>query len=207
MNENALRREIVEIGRWMWKKGYVAANDGNISARLSDGTLLVTPSGVSKGRMTAEMILRLDTRGNVEGHGRISTEVRMHQEVYRQRSDVSAVVHAHPIYATTFAAAELGLERPLLPEIIVFLDKIPLASYATPSTDEVPDSIRELIADHNALLLSHHGALTVGRTLEEAYLAMERVESYAQIVFNLMLLDRVREIPPEAVEKLKKLKI
>lgn len=205
--EEALRREIVDIGETMWQKGYVAANDGNISVRLPDGSLLVTPSGVSKGRMTPEMILRLDLKGNVEGNGRISTEVQMHQEVYRQRPDVMAVVHAHPVYATTFAAAEMALERPLLPEIVVFLDKIPLASYATPSTDEVAQSIREIIRDHNALLLSHHGALTVGTSLEEAYLAMERVESYSHIVFNLMLIGRVKELPQAAVERLKDLQV
>lgn len=205
-SEVSLRQEIVDIGRWMWEKGFVAANDGNISVRMPDGSLLVTPSGVSKGMMNPEMILRLDVRGNVEGKGRISTEVQMHQEVYRQRPDVSAVVHAHPIYATTFAAAELSLDRPLLPEILVFLKEIPLAEYATPSTKEVALSIRELIKGHDALLLSHHGAVTVGSSLKEAYYAMERVESYAHIVFNLMMLDRVKELPHGAVERLKNLR-
>ena len=207
MTEWALRQEIVEIGRRMWQRGYVAANDGNISVRLDDGSLLVTPTGVSKGFMEPDAILRLDPYGNVvTGGRRVTTEVQMHLAVYRECPDIRTVVHAHPPYATTFAAAEMPLNRPILPEIVVFLDEVPLAPYATPSTDEMGKSLQGLIPDYKAILLSHHGLITTGQTLMEAYFQLERVENYAQVVFNLMMMDRVRELPAEAVEKLKKLR-
>jgi L-fuculose-phosphate aldolase len=206
MTQLALRQEIVEVGRRMWQRGYVAANDGNISVRLEDGSLLVTPTGVSKGFMAPDSILRLDAHGNVvSGGGRITTEVQMHLAVYKECPEIRTVVHAHPPYATTFAAAELPLERPILPEIVLFLDKVPLAPYATPSTDEMGKSLHGLIPQYKAILLSHHGLITMGQTLMEAYFQLERVENYAQVVFNLMMMDRVRELSAEAVEKLKKL--
>lgn len=207
MDRVHLGMDILAIGRRMWLRGFVAANDGNISTRLADGSYLVTPSGVSKGLMEQDSLLRIDGSGNLlSGAGKITTEIGMHLMVYRNRPDVQAVVHAHPPYATTLAAAELPLDKEILPEIVVFLGQVPLAPYATPSTPEVASSIRPFLADYDAMLLSHHGVLTYGASLDEAYAKLERVESCAQIYFNLLQIGRVRELPPEAVEKLKELR-
>ena len=207
MAREQTEKEILAIGRRMWRQGYVAANDGNISVRLADGSFLVTPSGVSKGRMRPGTLLRVDSNGGLlAGKGTVTSELGMHLMVYRQHPDVRAVMHAHPPYATTLAAAELPLDKEILPELVIFLGQVPLAPYATPSTPEVAASIQPFLADHDAILLSHHGVLTYGSTLEDAYAKLERVEACAQIYYNLLLLDRVRVLPPEAVDKLKSLR-
>ncbi|HEX2952782.1 MAG TPA: class II aldolase/adducin family protein [Bacillota bacterium] len=205
--EEKLRSEILEIGRRMWQRNYVAANDGNISVRLDDERYLITPSGVSKGFMDAGSILVVDREGNIlEGTGKASSEMKMHLMIYQLRSEIQAVVHAQPIFATTFAAAECALDIPILTEVAQTIGNIPLAPYATPSTDEVPESIRPLIPRHDAILLSHHGVVTYGKSLIDAYDKMERVEHYAAILFNLMTLNRVETISPENLVKLQEVK-
>jgi ribulose-5-phosphate 4-epimerase/fuculose-1-phosphate aldolase len=162
-SDDQLRRDIVEVGRRLYERGFVASNDGNISIRLDDQRILTTPRSVSKGFMTPEMMVVVDHDGKkIAGERDASTELLMHLEVYRHRPDVKAVVHAHPPLATGFAVAGIPLNRAVLAEVITTLGSIPIADYGTPSTRELPDAVRRYIKAHDGLLLANHGALTVG---------------------------------------------
>ena len=211
VTEYELRQEMVRVGRLLWERGYVAATDGNLSARLGSDRLLVTPSGVSKGFLSEHdlVVIGLEGGGQARGPaptggraGRPSSEILMHLEVYRQRPDVRAVVHAHPPAAIAFSIAGVTLARCVLPEVIVTLGGIPTTEYATPGTTEVSESIRQALRSYDALVLAHHGSLTVGKTLWEAYLLLEKVEQTAQITLAAQQLGRVHTLPPEAVQKL-----
>jgi L-fuculose-phosphate aldolase len=205
--EYELRQEMVRVGRLMWERGYVAATDGNLSARLGRDRLLVTASGLSKGFLSVDDLVVISLDGDpvasYRGRGqRASSEISMHLQVYRQRPDVNAVVHAHPPLATAFSIAGVSLARCVIPEVVVTLGGIPTTEYATPGTGEVSASIREAIRDHDALILAHHGSLTVGKSLWEAYLRLEKVEHTAQITLAAQQLGRVGMLAPQAVEKL-----
>lgn len=205
--EHELRAEMIRVGRLVWERGYVAATDGNLSARLGPDRLLVTASGVSKGFLSDEDLVVIGVDGELvpsyRGRGRQpSSEISMHLEVYRQRPDVHAVVHAHPPLATAFSIAGVSLARCVIPEVIVTLGGIPTAEYATPGTTEVPASIRRAIQDYDAIVLAHHGSLTVGDTLWEAYLRLEKVEHTAEITLAAQQLGQVNTLSPQAVEKL-----
>lgn len=207
LSEHELRREMIRAGRLMWERGFVAATDGNLSARMGANRLLVTASGVSKGFLSDEdlVVIRMDgeTVSSYRGRdARPSTEIALHLEVYRQRPDVNAVVHAHPPLATAFSIAGVSLARCVIPEVIVALGGIPTAEYATPGTPEVPVSIRQAIGDYDAMILAHHGSLTVGDTLWEAYLRLEKVEHTAEITLAAQQLGQVNTLSPQAVEKL-----
>ena len=207
LSEHELRREMIRVGRLMWERGYVAATDGNLSVRMGANRLLVTASGVSKGFLSDEdlIIIGLDGEPVSSYRGRDSrpsTEMAMHLEVYRQRPDVKAVVHAHPPLSTAFSIAGVSLARCVIPEVIVTLGGIPTAEYATPGTAEVPGSIQAAIRDYDALILAHHGSLTVGDTLWEAYLRLEKVEHTAEITLAAQQLGQVNTLSPQAVEKL-----
>lgn len=188
---DAQERELLcRVGKLLYDRGYAAANDGNLSLRLGEERLLITPSGVSKGRMTPEMLLVTDLEGNVlEGDRHPSSEGKMHLAVYRSRSDVRAVVHAHPPASTAFAVCRMGLETPYLAGLAAGLGAVPCTpSFAMLSTGEVPRSIEPYLADHQAVLLANHGALTWGGDLWEAFDRMEQVEHTANIVLNARLL-------------------
>jgi L-fuculose-phosphate aldolase len=209
MTEHELRQEMVRVGRMMWERGYVAATDGNLSARLSADRLLVTPSGASKGFLSADdlVVIRPDgepaRRGTNPGQTeRPSSEILMHLEVYDQRPDVQAVVHAHPPLATAFSIAGVTLARCVLPEVVITLGGIPTVDYATPGTTEVPASIRRAIREYDAIILAHHGSLTVGTSLWDAYLRLEKVEHTAQITLAAQQLGQVGTLSSEAVAKL-----
>ncbi len=196
------REQICEIGRRMYARNMVAANDGNLSVRLPEGTILATPTGVCKGFMSPEMMVRVDREGRPQDGRKPSTEILMHLFVYRERPEVNAVVHAHPVYATGFATAGLSLEDCVAAEIIATLGSIPLAQYGTPSTPELPESLRPHIHRADAILLANHGVVTVGADLWEAYFRLERVEHYAHIVSVARQLGGEKLLPPEQVEKL-----
>ena len=186
MTYEAQRLEICQVGKLLYDRGYVVSNDGNLSLRVAPDRLLVTPSGVGKGRMTPDMLVVTDLEGNVlEGDRHPSSETKMHLEVYRCRPDVQAVVHAHPPVSTAFAVCRQGLETPYLAETVVGLGSVPCTpSFAMLSTDEVPKSIRPYLPDHNAVLLANHGALTWGADLWQAFDRMETVEHTAKIFLN-----------------------
>ena len=205
--ESLLRADIVEIGRRMYARGYTASNDGNISVRLGGDRLLMTPKGVCKGFMTAEMMCVTDLDGRkLQGERDPSSEILMHLEVYRQRPDVQAVVHAHPPIATGFAVAGIPLDRAVLAEVLTTLGSVPIAEYATPSTKELPEAVRKYIKAHDGMLLANHGALTVGGDLYSAYYKMETVEHFAKISLVARLLGRENLISREEVMRLQELR-
>ena len=202
------REAVCRVGKLLYDRGYVAANDGNISVKVAENRLLITPSGVSKGRMTPEMLLVTDMDGTViEGDRHPSSEGKMHLEVYRGRPDVNAVVHAHPPVSTAFAVCRRGLETPYLSELVVGLGQVPCTpSFAMLSTGEVPKSVRPYLAEHNALLLANHGALAWGGDLWEAFDRLETVEHTAKIVLNAQLLGGGVPLTEAEVERLQGLR-
>lgn len=205
-DEQTIREEICEIGRRMYTRRMVAANDGNLSVRLSENEVLCTPTGVSKGFMKPEQLCKVDLTGKVlqmaEGFGP-SSEVKMHLRVYQKRPDISAVVHAHPIFATTFAVMGRALDIPIMPEVIVNFGKVPLAPYGTPSTLEIPDAIEPYLADYEAILLESHGALTWAKDLMAAYMKMESVEFYAELLYRSTQLGGPRELSEDKLARLR----
>lgn len=206
-SESTLRAEIVEVGRRLYARGYTASNDGNISARLGDDRLLMTPRSVCKGFMSPDMMCVTDSDGRkVQGDRDPSSEMPMHLEVYRQRPDVNAVVHAHPPIATGFAVAGIPLNRAVLAEVLTTLGSIPIAEYATPSTQELPEAVRGYIRAHDGILLANHGALTVGADLYSAYFKMETIEHFAHISLVARLLGRENLIAREEVTRLQGLR-
>jgi L-fuculose-phosphate aldolase len=205
--ERKLRQKLVQVCRMLHHKNLIAAMDGNVSVKFGDG-LLTTPSGVNKGFLEEDQVILVDWNGRViEGTGQPTSEMALHLAVYRLRPEVEAVVHAHPPLATAFSIAGISLEDFVLPEVVMTMGVIPTASYATPTTPEVPDTIRNLILKHDALILERHGALTVGRDLMDAYNKMEKLEHAALIIFSALQLGRVRCLPPREVEKLIHLKL
>ncbi len=202
-----IKKEICEVGHKIYAEGFVAANDGNISVKVSDNEYYCTPTGVSKGALTPDMIIRIDANGNkVEGRLNPSSEIKMHLRVYRERPDVNAVVHAHPPVATAFTVAGIPLDKYILPEAVLTIGDVPTCEYGTPSTMEIPDSLMPYIQNHDAFLLKNHGALTVGNTLTKAFFTMEEVEFNAKICKYAMELGNVEEIPCEQLEKLMELR-
>jgi L-fuculose-phosphate aldolase len=207
MSVEALRADIVEIGRRMYARGYTASNDGNISVRIAPDRLLMTPKSVCKGFMTPDMMCVTDLSGRkISGDRDPSSEALMHLEVYRQRPDINAVVHAHPPIATGFAVAGIPLDRAVLAEVLTTLGSIPLAEYATPSTAELPEAVRKYIKAHDGMLLANHGALTVGTDLFSAYYKMETIEHFAHISLVARMLGRENLISREEVMRLQGLR-
>jgi L-fuculose-phosphate aldolase len=205
--EDAFRADIVEIGRRMYARGYVASNDGNISIRLDDSTILTTPKSVSKGFMTADMMVVVDLDGKkIRGTRDASSELLMHLEVYKNRPDVRAVVHAHPPTATGFAVAGIPLDRAVLAEVVTTLGSIPIAEYGTPSTPELPAAVRKYIKAYDGLLLANHGALTIGPDVFAAYYKMETIEHFAKISLVARQLGREHLLSREEVVRLQDLR-
>ncbi|WP_163100789.1 class II aldolase/adducin family protein [Peribacillus alkalitolerans] len=195
---------ICEIGRRIYNKNFVAANDGNISIKVGQDTIWTTPTGVSKGFMTPDMMVKMDLTGNVLiGEFSPSSEVKMHLKVYNENPDVNAVVHAHPPVATSFAIAGISLDQPISPEAVVILGTVPVAPYATPGTDEVPASIAPYCKGYNAVLLANHGALTWGRDILEAYYRMESLEHYALMtMYSNNIIKQVNELNSSQISDL-----
>jgi L-fuculose-phosphate aldolase len=200
-----LKEDIVRMCRMLHRKNYLAATDGNVSVRLGD-RVLVTPSGVHKGLMEAYQILTVDLEGRVlSGEGKPTSEIRMHLLAYELRPDVHAVAHAHIPYATACTLAGIDLLEPILPEVVITLGGIPTAAYATPGSDEVPESIREFVKEYDAILLSRHGAMTVGPDVTDAYNKMEKLEHTARVVLAARLQGPLPPLPAVEVEKLRRL--
>jgi L-fuculose-phosphate aldolase len=205
--EETLRTGIVEVGRRLYSRGYTASNDGNISVRLDRERLLMTPKSVCKGFMTPEMMCITDLDGRkLAGDRDPSSEMQMHLEVYRQRPDVQAVVHAHPPIATGFAVAGIPLDRAVLAEVVTTLGSVPIAEYATPSTKELPEAVRKYVKAHDGMLLANHGALTLGSDLFSAYYKMETIEHFAKISLVARLLGGERLLSRDEVNRLQGLR-
>ena len=198
-----IKKEICEVGHKLWTKGFVAANDGNISVKISENEYYCTPTGVSKGDLTPDMIIKVDKDGKkLEGKLNPSSEIKMHMRVYRERPDVTAVVHAHPPVATAFTVADIDLDQYILPEAVLTIGEVPTCDYGTPSTMEIPDSLDPYLQNHDAFLLRNHGALTVGCNLNKAFFVMEEVEFNAVICKHAMDLGAVHEISNDQLRKL-----
>jgi L-fuculose-phosphate aldolase len=208
MQDAEARRQIVEAGRRLRDRFFVASNDGNLSARLSEDRVLITPTGVNKGDMTAEQLLTVDMQGNViAGGGKPSSETKMHLAVYKARPDVQAIVHAHPPAATGFAACRIRLDQDvILPEVVFGLGKVGFAEYGTPTTDEIPNAVVKEIPDCEALLLSNHGALAVGPDVMQAYFRMEVLEMYARVRLVTRILGEPKPLSADEVSELHKVR-
>ncbi len=205
VSEYEIKKEICEIGKRIYNRGMVAANDGNISVKLNDNEFLCTPTGVSKGFMTPDYICKVDKDGNVlqaNGNFKPSSEIKMHMRVYAQRPDVNSVVHAHPTYATSFAIAGIPLTQPIMPEAVIALGCVPIAEYGTPSTMEIPDAVEKYLQHYDAVLLENHGALAYSDSLLAAYHKMESLEFYAELLFKSRLLGGPKELSQSQVERL-----
>jgi L-fuculose-phosphate aldolase len=205
LNNNifSLKKEICEIGKRIYNRGYVASNDGNISVRIDENHVLITPTGVSKGFMEPEDIILVDMEGKlVEGKKKQSSESNMHLQIYKDRPDVVSVCHAHPPYSTAFAVAGIPLDKMVLPEVIISLGTIPIVEYGTTGTEQLYGHIADYIRDYDAFLLENHGALTIGNSLLNAYHKMETLEHAAKIQFFAHQLGRVNVIPDGEVTKL-----
>jgi L-fuculose-phosphate aldolase len=203
----SIAEQLIAVARRIDAKGLVSATDGNISARLPGGTILATPASMNKGFVTAGDLVEVTMDGEQIGGTRMpSTELKMHLFIYRHRPDVHAVVHCHPVYATAFAVAGKSLPCKVFPEVVVGLGDVPLAPYATPSTDEVAESLRPFVASHNAVLLANHGAVTYGKDLWDACYTMEKVEQVAQILVAAESLGGARQLTDDQVVRLQHLK-
>ena len=203
MKENELKELICDIGRRIYTNSFVAANDGNITVKLSEREFLTTPTGISKGFLIPEMIVKVNEKGEVlEGTYKPSSEVKVHLRVYQEREDVGAGVHAHPPYATTFSVAHIPLDTYILPEAICALGAVPIVPYAQPSTQELADRLIPYLQEYDAFILENHGTVTVGTDLIKAYYKTETLEYNAKITYLTKILGRWNELPKEEIQKL-----
>ena len=198
-----IRREIIEVGLRLYERGYIAANDGNISARIGTNRVLITPTRMCKGFMKTKDLSIIDMSGKVlSGSRKPSSECDFHVKIFRARPDVNSVCHAHPPYATGFAVAGIPLDKMVLPEVIIRLGIVPIVEYGTPGHADLFDQIEKKLIDHDAFLLANHGAITVGTSVNDAYDKMETLEHFAMIQFIAHLLGNVNTLTPNQVEKL-----
>jgi L-fuculose-phosphate aldolase len=198
-----VRKDIVRICRLMHEKGLISATDGNVSVRLSPDRIITTPRGLGKGFLSERELVVIDYEGNViSGDLLPSSEIMMHLAAYRLRPEINAVVHGHPPVAIAFTIAGLSLAKCVLPEVVLTLGTIPTARYATPSTEEVPESIKDFLPDHDAILLERHGAVTLGRDLLDAYYKLEKIEHTAYITYIARNLGQVSTLSESQIEKL-----
>lgn len=202
-----LKNELIYFSKLCGTNGFVKAYDGNLSVRTKKNYILTTASGTNKAKIKETDILKCDHKGKkLSGKRKLSTELKLHLYIYSKRKDISAVIHTHPIYITSFATAGKKLPRNILPEVYLQFDEIPIAQYATPSTDEVPASIEPFVMKYKAIILANHGLVAFGSTLEEAYMITEKLEQYAMICFNAILLGGLKSLTPAQLKKLDELK-
>ena len=209
VGEYQLRQQIVRVGRLLYDKGFISASDGNISARMEPGRILITPSGLHKGFLEPDELLLIDEEGNRVGiststnrKAKPTSELPMHLEAYRLRPDIGAIVHAHPPITIALSIAGIPLADCILPEVIVTLGLIPTTEYATPSSEESVRAIREFIQNHDALVLQRHGTVTVGSDPMQGFMRLETVEQNARIAYMLAQLGASNPLPAEEVSKL-----
>jgi L-fuculose-phosphate aldolase len=203
LSEPQLREQILRVGRLLFDRGWIAASDGNVSVRLPDGGILVTPAGVCKGMLECDDLVICDLDGRkIAGARSPTTELEMHLTVYRMREDVSAVVHAHPPAATGFAASGRELNIGFLPEVIVRLGSVPLARYGTPGTPALSEGMAPYVASYDAVLLANHGAVAWGEDPMQAFFRMDTLEHYARVTLIAHLLGGPRPLPRVEIAKL-----
>jgi L-fuculose-phosphate aldolase len=202
MDEQTAGPDLIRVCHLMYERGYVVSSDGNVSVRLDDNRILATPTMTCKGRMSEDLIAVTDLEGRALNDRRASSELAMHLLIYRERPDVKAVCHAHPPHGTAFAVAGLAIDQPILSEVILTLGCVPLASYGTPSTDELTQAMQPLVKYHNALLMANHGAVAYGGDLWQAWDRLETLEHTAKIAILSRVLGGSKNLPADAIEKL-----
>lgn len=205
MKYQEIKEQICDVCNKMWIKDWVAANDGNVSVKVDENTVIATPTGISKSFITPDKLVTVDMDGNLidaqEGY-RPSSELKMHLCCYKERPDVGAVVHAHPIAATAFAVAHVHMDKYVTIEDVITVGCVPITPYGTPSTDEVPNAIRPFLPEHDVLLLENHGALSMGADLITAYYRMESLEHCAKVQIYAELLGGAKEISKPNIDTL-----
>ena len=195
--------KLISVCHKVYEKRFVSANDGNVSVITSENTILITRSGICKGDITEKDILEFDFNGkHLKGEGKITTEFKLHLYAYSKRKEVNAVVHCHPVYATAFSLLGEELVKHYFPEVILTLGKVHLCKYATPSTKDLPLSLDPHIDYGWAFLLQNHGALTLGKNLDDAYYKMEKLEHSAETIFKARQLGTPHELSPDDVRRL-----
>jgi len=202
MSELELRAAVCETGRRLWQRGLIGAAEGNVTVRLDDLHLLCTPSGVSKGHLDPEDLVIIDLHGQVVSGALASSEVKLHLAIYAARPDCQAVVHAHPAMATAFALAGESVPDNWLPEAAIVLGSVANVPFGMPGTDELPAAIRPYLVDHKTFLLSHHGAVVMGKSLTDAYDRMETLERVCQVIANARMVGTPRAMPDDAFDHL-----
>lgn len=203
-SSSRIKEEICQVGKLLYDRGYVVSNDGNISVRVNENEILITPSGIGKGRITPDMLVRTDLEGNIlEGDRYPSSESKMHLMIYRKRRDVTAVVHAHPPISTAFAICRRPLKERYLAEMVIGLGEVPVTEFAMLSTQEVPDSVAPFVMDHDAVLVANHGSLAWGSSLWSAFDRLEVVEQTAKIYLAVSQLGGGVEMSVQQAETLR----
>ncbi|MBK8178207.1 MAG: class II aldolase/adducin family protein [Planctomycetes bacterium] len=202
--ELRLRRALCEIGKLCYSRGYIVGADGNLSARLADGTILITPAGAMKGFLEPHHIARIDMAGNAVNAGpRASSEKAIHLVVYQERPEMQAIVHAHPPHAVAMTIAGIDLQQPFIPEIIVTIGGIPTAPFGTPGTQELPESIRAIVKCSDTVIMKNHGSVTMGTNLLDAYKKLDMVEHTAKILWLAHTVGaKLEPLDPDKVKKL-----
>ena len=201
--EARLRGALCEIGKLAYGKGFIVGADGNISARMSDGSVLITPAGAMKGFLSPQQIAHVDIAGKVLDDGpRCSTETGIHLVAYVERPDVRAVLHCHPPHAVAMTIAGIDMQIPVIPEIIVTIGGIPTAPFGTPGTPELPESIRAIVRCSDTVVMKNHGSVTLGTNLLDAFKKLDMLEHTAKILWLAHCVGKVEPLPPEAVAKL-----
>ena len=202
--ESQHRKDIVEVCKRIHGRGWISSTDGNVSVRLRDDRILITPTGIHKGFMSERDLIVADLSGKViAGKAKPSTEIVLHATCYRERPEVNAVVHAHPTMSVAFSLAGITLAKCLLPEVVFTLGSIPTADYAPPATEEVAESIRKYIKEYDAIILERHGSLTVGEDVFSAYNTLERMEHVAEITYHARQLGAITPLSPAQIERLR----
>ena len=208
LTEHELRRDLVRFSKWLSRLGFTPGTSGNLSVRLDEKRLLVTPTGASKYLLTPADMVIVDLQGRqLAGSRKVTSEVNMHLAVYHHRDEVAAVIHSHPPIATAFACAGRALDEMLCQEAVMTLGIVPLAKYATTGTDEVAASLIPLIPGHEAILMANHGVVSYGKTLLEAFLKMETVEHLAHIGLIAHQLGSAQPLRTDQVEQLRLAKV
>lgn len=197
------KKKLVEICNKVYEKGYTVAYDGNLSIRISDDRFLITRSAINKGDVTEKDILTIDSKGNlIEGNGKVSTEVKLHLKIYNSRKDVNSVLHCHPVYATAIATTLTEFPNNIFPEVILTLGKIPICQYATPSTEELAESIQPYVSFSNVFLLSNHGAVAIGDSVDMAFNRLEKLEHISKTIVAAKQMGRLKELSKKEIETL-----
>jgi L-fuculose-phosphate aldolase len=202
-----IQGDLLQACRRLYDRGLVAGTDGNVSVRLAKDRILATPTGMSKGFLEADDLVVCDLQSNVlSGKRRLTTEIRIHLAVYERRDDVCAVVHAHPPYATAFAVANRAMNERIMPEAYIAVGRVALTPYGTPSTAELEESIRPAVAEHDAILLANHGAMTLGRDVIAAYHRMEALEQLARISALTEMIGGARALSGDEIARLEEIR-